>query len=327
MAHESTSAIYTAAGANLAIAAAKFVGAFLTGSSAMLAEGVHSVVDTTNQILLLIGLKRSQRPATAKHPFGYGREVYFYAFIVALFIFLGGGAFAVYEGIHKLQHPEPSVDAVVWGYPVSGFWVNVAILGFSVMAEGYSCFVALKAFWAEKGQRPPLAAIRRSKDPALFTVLAEDIAALMGLVVALAGVILARVLDMPALDGWSSIGIGLILIGMAAFLMIETHGLLIGEAADPELVAAIRAVVRDEPGVHHVNTVLTQHLGPSDVLVNVSLDMDDALSAGAIEAMVSRVEARLKARSPDVTRVFIEVQARATPAPDALGAAPASANA
>ena len=150
---------------------------------------------------------------------------------------------------------------------------------------------------------------------------------LAGLVVALAGVILARVLDMPALDGWSSIGIGLILIGMAAFLMIETHGLLIGEAADPELVAAIRAVVRDEPGVHHVNTVLTQHLGPSDVLVNVSLDMDDALSAGAIEAMVSRVEARLKARSPDVTRVFIEVQARATPAPDALGAAPASANA
>lgn len=327
MAHESTSAIYTAAGANLAIAAAKFVGAFLTGSSAMLAEGVHSVVDTTNQILLLIGMKRSRRPATAKHPFGYGREVYFYAFIVALFIFLGGGAFAVYEGIHKLQHPEPSADAVVWGYPVSGFWVNVAILGFSVMAEGYSCFVAMKAFWAEKGQRPPLAAIRRSKDPALFTVLAEDVAALMGLVVALAGVILARLLDMPALDGWSSIGIGVILIGMAAFLMIETHGLLIGEAADPELVAAIRAVVRDEAGVHHVNTVLTQHLGPSDVLVNISLDMDDDLSAGEIEAMVARVETRLKMHSPDVTRVFIEVQARATTAPDALGAAPASANA
>ncbi|MDB5647010.1 cation diffusion facilitator family transporter [Methylobacterium sp.] len=311
MAHESTSAIYTAAGANLAIAAAKFVGAFLTGSSAMLAEGVHSIVDTTNQILLLIGMKRAGRPATEKHPFGYGREIYFYAFIVALFIFLGGGAFAIYEGIHKLQHPEPSADATLFGHQISGFWVNVAILGFSVLAEGYSCYVALKAFWAEKGSRPPLSAIRRSKDPALFTVLAEDVAALLGLVVALAGVILARVLDMPALDGWSSIGIGLILVGMAIFLMIETHGLLIGEAADPELVAAIRAVVRGERGVHHVNAVLTQHLGPSDVLVNVSLDMDDDLSAGQIEAMVERIEGKLRARSPDVTRVFIEVQARA----------------
>jgi cation diffusion facilitator family transporter len=322
MAHESTSAIYTAAGANLAIAAAKFVGAFLTGSSAMLAEGVHSVVDTTNQILLLIGMKRAQRPATAAHPFGYGREIYFYAFIVALFIFLGGGAFAIYEGIHKLQHPEPAADATFLGYHLSGFWVNVAILGFAVLAEGYSCYVALKAFWAEKGSRPPLAAIRRSKDPSLFTVLAEDVAALMGLVVALAGVVLAHILDMPSLDGWSSIGIGLILVGMAIFLMIETHGLLIGEAADPELVAAIREVVRGEAGVHHVNTVLTQHLGPSDILVNVSLDMDDTLSAGQIEAMVARIETRLKARDPDVTRVFIEVQSRAS-----ATAAPAPASA
>ena len=308
MAHESTSAIYTAAGANLAIAAAKFVGAFLTGSSAMLAEGVHSVVDTTNQILLLIGLKRSQRPATAKHPFGYGREVYFYAFIVALFIFLGGGAFAVYEGIHKIHYPEASADAVIFGRTIPGFWVNLSILGFAVLAEGYSCAVALKAFWAEKGDREAITAIRRSKDPALFTVLIEDVAALLGLTVALAGVILAEWLQMPALDGWSSIGIGLILIGMAAFLMIETHGLLIGEAADPELVAAIRAVVRDEPGVHHVNTVLTQHLGPSDVLVNVSLDMDDTLNAGEVEAMVGRLDARLKAQIPAVKRVFIEIQ-------------------
>ena len=322
MAHESTSAIYTAAGANLAIAAAKFIGAFLTGSSAMLAEGVHSVVDTANQILLLIGMKRAKRPATEKHPFGYGREIYFYAFIVALFIFLGGGAFAIYEGIHKLRYPEPITDATFLGVHLSGFWVNVAILGFAVMAEGYSCYVALKAFWAEKGSRPPITAIRRSKDPALFTVLAEDVAALMGLVVALAGVVLAHVLDMPSLDGWSSIGIGLILVGMAVFLMVETHGLLIGEAADPELVAAIRAVVQGERGVHHVNAVLTQHLGPSDVLVNVSLDMDDSLSAGEIEAMVARIEARLKARSPDVTRVFIEVQARASAGVDPV---PASA--
>ncbi|BAQ46245.1 MULTISPECIES: cation diffusion facilitator family transporter [Methylobacterium] len=310
MAHESSGAIYTAAGANLAIAVAKFVGAFFTGSSAMLAEGVHSVVDTANQILLLVGLKRAQRPADARFPFGYGREVYFYAFLVALLIFLGGGAFAVYEGIHKLQHPEPAADAVILGRTIPGYVVNLAILGFAVAAEGYSCFVALKAFWGEKGKLPPVTAIRRSKDPALFTVLVEDVAALTGLVVAIGGVVLAETLDQPAFDGAASIVIGLILIGMAIFLMIETHGLLVGEAAEPELVGAIREIVRSEPGVNHVNEVLTQHLGPADILVNVSLDIDDRLTGGEIERLVSQLEARMKARSPKVRRVFIEIQAR-----------------
>lgn len=311
MAHESTSAIYTAAGANLAIAAAKFVGAFFTGSSAMLAEGVHSLVDTANQILLLVGLKRAKKPADARHPFGYGREVYFYAFIVALFIFLGGGAFAIYEGIHKIGHPEPVEDAVILGHHVSGFLVNVAILGFAVLAEGYSCYVALRSFWAEKGTRPPITAIRRSKDPALFTVLVEDVAALLGLTIALAGVVLAELLHMPVLDGWASIGIGLVLVGMAIFLMVETHGLLVGEAADPDIVAAIREVARAEPGVHHVNEVLTQHLGPDDILVNVSLDMDDDLSAGEVERMVERLDRALKERHAKVRRVFVEIQSRA----------------
>ncbi|AWN50881.1 cation diffusion facilitator family transporter [Methylobacterium sp. 17Sr1-1] len=310
MAHESGGAIYTAAGANLAIAAAKLVGAFFTGSSAMLAEGVHSMVDTANQILLLVGLKRAQRPADARFPFGYGREVYFYAFLVALLIFLGGGAFAVYEGIHKLQHPEPAADAVIFGRSIPGFYVNLAILGFAVAAEGYSCFVALKAFWGEKGERPPITAIRRSKDPALFTVLVEDVAALTGLVAALAGVILAETLKQPAFDGIASIVIGLILIGMAIFLMIETHGLLVGEAAEPELVAGLHEIVRSEPGVQHVNEVLTQHLGPADILVNVSLDMDDRLSAGEIERLVGHLETRMKTLSPKVRRVFIEIQAR-----------------
>ena len=310
MAHESSGAIYTAAGANLAIAVAKFVGAFFTGSSAMLAEGVHSVVDTANQILLLVGLKRAQRPADARFPFGYGREVYFYAFLVALLIFLGGGAFAVYEGIHKLQHPEPAADAVILGRTIPGYVVNLAILGFAVAAEGYSCFVALKAFWGEKGKLPPVTAIRRSKDPALFTVLVEDVAALTGLVVAIGGVVLAETLDQPAYDGIASIVIGLILIGMAIFLMIETHGLLVGEAAEPELVGAIHEIVRSEPGVNHVNEVLTQHLGPADILVNVSLDIDDRLTGGEIERLVSQLEARMKARSPKVRRVFIEIQAR-----------------
>ena len=308
MAHESASAIYTAAGANLAIAVAKFVGAFLTGSSAMLAEGAHSVVDTANQLLLLVGLKRAKKPADAKHPFGYGREIYFYAFVVALFIFLGGGIFAIYEGAHKIEHPEPPADATVFGFHVSGFWTNVAILGFSIAAEGYSCIVAIRSFHAEKGERSAISAIRRSKDPALFTILVEDVAALIGLVIALVGVVLGHVLDMPVLDGWSSVAIGLVLVGMAIFLMIETHGLLIGEAADPEVVRAIDAAVRNEPAVRHVNEVLTQHLGPSDILVNLSLDVDDALPAGEIEQVVGRLDRRLKAQNGNVKRVFIEIQ-------------------
>ncbi|KMO18643.1 cation transporter [Methylobacterium indicum] len=325
MAHESSGAIYTAAGANLAIAVAKFVGAFFTGSSAMLAEGVHSVVDTANQILLLVGLKRAQRPADARFPFGYGREVYFYAFLVALLIFLGGGAFAVYEGIHKLQHPEPAADAVILGRTIPGVIVNLAILGFAVAAEGYSCFVALKAFWGEKGRLPPITAIRRSKDPALFTVLIEDVAALTGLVVAIGGVILAETLKQPAFDGAASIVIGLILIGMAIFLMIETHGLLVGEAAEPELVAKIHDIVGSEPGVTHVNEVLTQHLGPADILVNVSLDMDDRLDGGQIERLVSQLEARMKAQSPKVRRVFIEIQSRKAAVPQAERSSPVPA--
>ena len=322
MAHESSGAIYTAAGANLAIAVAKFAGAFFTGSSAMLAEGVHSVVDTANQILLLVGLKRAQRPPDARFPFGYGREVYFYAFLVALLIFLGGGAFAVYEGIHKLQHPEPAADATVFGVHLSGFWVNVSILGFAILAEGYSCLVAVKAFWAEKGERSAITAIHRSKDPSLYTILVEDVAALIGLVIAMTGVVLAHVLDMPVLDGWASIGIGLVLIGMSIFLMIETHGLLIGEAADPEVVRTIQAAVREEAAVQHVNEVLTQHLGPSDILVNLSLDFADDVPAGEVERTVARLEQRIKAKSHNVTRVFIEIQSRKGPT---AGRAPAAA--
>jgi cation diffusion facilitator family transporter len=310
VAHESTGAIYAAAGANLAIATAKFVGGFLTGSTAMIAEGVHSVVDTLNQILLLIGLKRAEKPADARHPFGYGREVYFYAFVVALMIFLGGGLFAVYEGVERMLHPEPDRDAHLFGYTIPGLYVNLAILGFSIAAEGYSWTVAMKQFWAEKGKHSAIHAIRRSKDPSLFTILAEDTAALAGLLIALAGVLLAHVLENPALDGAASIGIGLVLVGMAVFLMVETHGLLIGEAADPALVKAIDEIVRDEPGVMHVNEVLTQHLGPSDILVNLSLDMADDLTAGAVEAAVSRLDKALKARDPDVKRVFIEIQAK-----------------
>ena len=306
---ESTGAILTAAGANLAIAAAKFVGAALTGSTSMLAEGVHSIVDTTNQALLLVGLKRAARPASPRHPFGYGREVYFYAFVVALLIFLAGGIFSIYEGIGKVRHPEPEAMAHLFGVAVPGIVVNVTILGFAILAEGTSFLIAFRAL-PGRG-RSPLSAIRRSKDPSLFVVLLEDAAALAGLLVALAGIGLAHLLAMPVLDGVASIGIGVVLIATAIFLMVETHGLLIGEAADPDVVAKIGEVVRGEPDVRHVNEILTQHLGPDDILINVSLDIRDDITGLEIEALVSKLETRLKEGSKGMRRVFIEMQARA----------------
>ena len=305
---ESKGAIATAVAANLAIAVAKFTGAALTGSSAMLAEGVHSVVDTLNQGLLLVGLKRAERPADAKHPFGYGRELYFYSFVVALLIFLAGGLYSLYEGVERIRHPEAESGAVIFGLHLSALAVNLAILGFAILAEGYSLYVAYSSM--PKGGTP-FAAIRRSKDPSLFVVLAEDSAAVGGLVLALLGVVLSNALGMPVLDGVASVAIGLLLVGMAFFLMVETHGLLIGEAADPEIVEGLRAMVRAEPRIRHLNEVLTQHLGPRDILVNVSLDIVDGVLSEEIEAITAALTEGLR-KTEAVRRVFIEIQSEAS---------------
>ena len=308
---ESTRAIVTAAGANLAIAIAKFAGAGLTGSSAMFSEGAHSVVDTINQGLLLVGMHRAKQPADAQHPFGYGRELYFYAFVVSLLIFLAGGIYSIYEGVEKILHPEAIGTVSLFGLAIPGVWINLAILAFAIAVEGYSLWVAFHSL--SKGDGSPLSAIRRSKDPSLFVVVAEDSAAVVGLLVAFAGVGLSTLLDRPVLDGAASIGIGVVLVGMAFFLMIETHGLLIGEAASPEVRRAIEETVRAEPSIRHVNEILTQHLGPHDILVNLSLDIDDVATGGDIEALVSRLDAGLKQREPRIGRVFVEMQASSGP--------------
>lgn len=318
MAHGDIRAICTAAGANLAIAVAKFGGSFVSRSAAMFAEGVHSLVDTVNQILLLVGIRRAARAADERHPFGYGREVYFFAFVVALFIFLGGGVFAIYEGWHKINHPEAEGSATIARYVIPGFWLNIAVLSFAIATEGYSGLVALRAFRAEVGGSPILRSIRQSKDSSLFTVLLEDAAALAGLCIAMSGVVLARVFEMPALDGLASVGIGLLLVAVAVLLLIETHGLLIGEAADSALVAAVRAAVAENAGVQAVHEVLTQHMGPRDVLLAVSADMDNAMTAGQIEAWVSALEHRIRTDFPRVTRVFIEIQAQPVPTDPAV---------
>ena len=304
---ESPKAIIIAASANLAIAVAKFVGAGLTGSSAMFSEGAHSIVDTLNQGLLLLGLKRAEKPADARHPFGYGRELYFYSFVVALLIFLAGGLYSLYEGVEKIRNPEAIGAVSVLGLHLSGVWINLAILVFAIATEGTSLAVAFGQM--PKGSGSPFSAIRRSKDPSLFVVVAEDTAAVAGLVLAVAGVGLSTWLDMPVLDGTASVGIGLLLIGMAFFLIVETHGLLIGEAASPEVREAIETAVRAEPSVRHVNEILTMHLGPRDILVNLSLDIDDIVSGADVEALVSRLDAGLKKREPRIRRVFVEMQA------------------
>ena len=304
---ESTRAIVSAAGANLAIAVAKFVGGALTGSSAMVSEGVHSVVDTANQGLLLFGLCRAKKPADARHPFGYGRELYFYSFVVALLIFLAGGLYSLYEGVEKIRQPEAIGTVALLGFRVPGVWINLSILGFAIVAEGTSLWVALREM--PKGAGSPLSAIRRSKDPSLFVVVAEDTAAVAGLLIAFIGISLSTLLDQPRLDGAASLGIGAVLVGMAFFLMSETHGLLIGEAVAPEVRRAIEEAVEAELSVVGVNEILTQHLGPADILVNLSLDIDDVATGADIEALVCRLDADLKRREPRIRRVFVEMQA------------------
>ena len=297
-AHGSKTVIYAALAGNAAIAATKFGAAAITGSSAMLSEAVHSLVDTGNQVLLLHGMRRAARPATPSHPFGHGLELYFWAFVVALAIFGLGGAISIFQGLDKISHP----------HPVEHAWVNYVVLGVAVVIEGGSWLVALRAFLEDKGKDSWLKSVRQSKDPTVFTVLFEDTAALLGLVVALVGVWLADSLGMPVIDGAASVVIGLILCGTAAFLAFECQSLLSGEAVDPQTRASLSALAGAQPGVERINEVLTMHFGPSDVLVALSLDFEDALPASAVEAAVTRLETAIKAAHPEVTRVFVEAQ-------------------
>ncbi len=285
---------------NALIAVTKFVAAALTGSSAMFSEAVHSVVDTGNQALMLYGMRRAERPADARHPFGYGRELYFWAFIVAILIFATGAGVSIYEGVSRIRHPEPVTDA----------YINYIVLGLAMVFEGGSFWVAFREFKKVKGGRGYLAAVRVSKDAALFTVLLEDAAALLGLGIALVGIALAEALALPVLDGVASVLIGLMLAGVALLLAYETKGLLIGEAADPAVVDELRRILVARHGIDGINEILTMHMGPRDVLLTLSLDFRSNLSSDEIEAEVTRLERQIKAAIPEITRIFIEAEAR-----------------
>ncbi len=298
MASGSRKVIFAALFGNALIAVTKFAASSYTGSSAMLSEAIHSLVDTGNQGLLLYGLKKSEKPADERHPFGYGMELYFWAFVVAIAIFAIGAGISFYEGVHKLAHPEPIKDA----------FVNYIVLGAAILFEGAACWVAFKEFRKTKGQRGYMAAMRHSKDPAIFTVLFEDTAAILGLIVALVGIFLAEQLNMPWIDGAVSIVIGAILTITAIFLAVETKGLLIGEGASEEVITSVRDIVSERSEITNVNEILTMHMGAADILLTISLDFKDGLTAGDVEAAVSDMEKNIKQAYPEIKRIFIEAQ-------------------
>lgn len=299
MSASSRRVIYAAMAGNLAIAVSKFIAAALSGSSAMLSEGVHSLVDTGNQVLLLHGLKRAQKPPDRDYPFGHGKEVYFWSFVVAILIFALGAGISFYEGIVHILRPRPLGDP----------WLNYLVLALALIFEGAAWLVAFKEFSLQKGRRGYLQAVRRSKDPATFVVLFEDSAAMTGLLAAFLGIWLGHIFDNHYFDGVASMVIGLILGLTAIWLAYETKGLLIGERAESRVIEGIRAIAAHHPAVEQVGEVLTLHMGPQYILVNLSLDFADDLATGQVEDASARLCAEIQERFPRVKRVFIEPQA------------------
>jgi cation diffusion facilitator family transporter len=296
----STKVIIAALLGNTAIAITKFIAAAITGSSAMLSEGIHSLVDTGNQGFLLYGMKAARKPADERFPFGHGKEIYFWAFVVAILVFAVGAGVSLYEGIRHIIHPTPIENPII----------NYIVLAAAMVFEGAAWFFALREFSKQKGRRSYIEAIKRGKDPSIFTVLFEDTAAMLGLAVAFVGVFLGDVTGQPVYDGVASVIIGLILGGTATWLAYETKSLLIGESANREVVNGIRTLAMSYPYVEHLNEVLTMHVGPEYILVNISIDFKDEASAKDIESSVSQLDKRIKNAYPNVKRVFVEAEAR-----------------
>jgi len=297
MAAESKLAIYAAIGGNLAIAIMKFTAAAFTGSSAMLSEGIHSLVDTGNGGLLLLGIHKSKRRADAAHPFGYGKELYFWSLIVAVLIFGVGGGISIYEGIVHLITPSALEDP---------FWSYI-VLGLAMVFEGFVFVIAFRAFQSLKGDEQNIwEAIKASKDPTTFTVLFEDAAALLGLIVAFVGIFLAHQLNNPYLDGAASVVIGLILTTVAGFLIYESKGLLVGEGADPQTLKDIRKLAESDPAVRRVINPLTMHFGPNTMLLTMDIEFDGKLSAAKVNEAVDRLEKSIKNHYPAIKYIYIE---------------------
>ncbi|HEC29204.1 MAG TPA: cation transporter [Gammaproteobacteria bacterium] len=300
MSSGSRKVIFAALLGNALIAITKFIAAAITGSSAMLSEGIHSLVDTGNQLLLLYGMKKAARPADEDFPFGHGKEIYFWSFVVAILIFALGGGISIYEGIRHLVSPEQISNPVL----------NYIVLGLALIFEGAAWLFALREFSRVKGEGGYLEAIHRAKDPSVFVVLFEDSAAMMGLLVAFAGVMLTQLTGVLYFDGAASIIIGLILIGTSMWLAYETKSLLIGERANRPTILGIRKILQSTDVIEHVNEVLTMHMGPEFILANISVDFRDGCTAGEIETIIATIDKQIKSRYPLIKRVFIEAEKR-----------------
>jgi len=287
--------LWIAFGANLGIAASKFVAAAITGSSAMLTEGVHSVVDSTNQLLLLWGRKASRRPADKYHPFGYGREIYFWSFVVAVLVFALGAGVSVYEGILHIAEPEPAVSPII----------AYGVLLVAFVLEGGSTWEAFKEFKEAKGKLGWIKAIQQSKDPAGFIVLLENGAAMFGIIAAAVGLGVSQLTGDPRYDGAASIVIGAILGITAFFLAYESKALLIGEAADPDMVRALHALVDGKSGVAAVGEILTVHNSPDQIIAMLSVDFVDDISAREVERLVCEIEDEAGEQFPEIHRLYI----------------------
>jgi len=298
----SSRVVLVALAANLAIALTKFAVAAITGSAAMLSEGVHSLVDTINEILLIYGLKRSSKPPDRTRPFGYGRELYFWSFVVALLVLALGTGASVYTGVMRLLHPVP----------IDRPYLNYFVLAFSFLFEGGSWLYTVRAFRRTKGRQGWFEAFRSSKDPSTFIVLFEDTAALIGLVIAFAGIAGAQVFGLPQLDAIASLAIGLVLAVSSLLLARETKALLIGEPAHSHVRQSILEIAGADRGVRTANGVLTTQLGPDQIVAALSAEFEDALTTTDIEACVNRIEAAIKAAHPDVSVLFVKPQTAKT---------------
>jgi len=292
--------IYAALIGNSLIAITKFIASFMTGSSAMLSEGIHSLVDTGNQGLLLYGMKQAKKPASEDFPFGHGKEIYFWSFVVAILIFALGAGISLYGGITHILHPAEITNPMI----------NYIVLLLAIIFEGAAFFYALKEFKKVKGRLTYFEAVKRGKDPSMFVVLFEDGAALLGLLVALLGIWLTQVTGILIFDGIASVVIGLILGVTAIWMAVETKGLLIGESAEPEIVAAIKEMVDELEPIERTNEVLTMHMGPEYILVNVSADFSSTANSDDVENSIAMLDKRIKERFPLVKRLFVEAESR-----------------
>ena len=302
---ESKVAVYGAIAANVAIAITKFIVAGVTGSSAVLSEAVHSTVDTGNGVLLLVGLHRSKRPASRHHPFGHGKELYFWSLTVAVLIFGLGGGISMYEGVQHMRRPEPLTDP---------FW-NCIVLGAAALFEGASFFIALRQFRSETAGRPFWRALHTSKDPSIYTVLAEDGAALLGLALAAGGVYASHALDMPVLDCAASVAIGVLLAGVAVLLMRESHGLLIGEGVQRATADAIVALAEAHLSVARAQPPLSMYMGSDEVLLAMDVEFVAGTSADTVVGTVEAIEREIGSRCPRINRIYIEPRRGVAQAP------------